>query len=360
MTVDPAATGRVQTVLGDADPADLGMTLTHEHLLIRFGRWRREAGIEVDRGEPRDERDRSPITLDNAGWVRRYGGAYSENALLDDVDVAVEEAQRYVDAGGGTLVDATNPDLSRNPEALRHIAQATGLTIVAGAGHYVNAFHPLDMDDRTEEDLFDEFVGDVTDGCDGTDIRAGIIGEIGLEFPMHPNERKTLRAAARASRATGAALLIHPGRDPAGPLEATEVVTGAGGDLTRTIVGHIDRTLFDQDDMIELARTGCYVEFDLFGQESSHYVHAPIDMPNDATRIDHLQRLIAEGFGDRLLIAQDICHKTALVRYGGEGYAHIPENVVPIMRRKGMTEAEIDAILIDNPARILAMAPPAG
>ncbi|MDP6605021.1 MAG: aryldialkylphosphatase, partial [Dehalococcoidia bacterium] len=151
----------------------------------------------------------------------------------------------------------------------------------------------------------------------------------------------------------------HPGRNEASPLEAMAVVTDAGGDPARTIVGHIDRTLFDQDDMIELARTGCYVEFDLFGQESSHYAFAPIDMPNDATRIDYLQRLIAEGFGDRLLIAQDICHRTALVHYGGEGYCHIPQNVVPIMRRKGMTESEIDAILIDNPARILPMVPPA-
>lgn len=352
--------GQVQTVLGDVDPADLGVTLTHEHLLIRFGRWQREPGIEVDRGEPGDERDRSPITLDNSGWVRRYGGVHSHNSLLDDVDLAIEEAQRYVDAGGRTLVDATNPDLARDPEALKRIAEAAGLRIVMGAGHYVNRFHPLDMDGRSEEDLFIEFVADVTEGCDGTDLRAGIIGEIGLEFPIHPNERKTLHAAARASRATGAALLIHPGRDTSGPLEAMAIVTDAGGDPARTIVGHIDRTLFDQEEMIELARTGCYVEFDLFGQESSHYGSAPIDMPNDATRIDHLQRLIAEGFGDRLLVAQDICRKTSLVRYGGEGYAHIPENVVPIMRRKGMTEAEIDAILIDNPARILAMAQPAG
>jgi phosphotriesterase-related protein len=349
--------GKVQTVLGDVEPSALGVTLTHEHLLIRFGRWHREAGIEPDREGTRDPRDRTPIALDNVGWVRRHGGANTENSLLDDIEVAIEEAQRYRDAGGGAIVDATNPDLARDPDGLRRIAEATGLHIVMGAGHYVNANHPLDMDGRTEEDLFAEMRDDVTEGCDGTAIKAGIIGEIGLEAPMHPNERKVLRAAARASRATGAALLIHPGRDTDAPLEAMRVVLDAGGDAERTIVGHIDRTLFDQQDMIELARSGCYVEFDLFGQESSYYSLSPIDMPNDARRIDHLQRLIAEGFGDRLLIAQDICRKTSLVRYGGEGYAHIPENVVPIMKRKGMTEEEIDAILIHNPARILTMAP---
>ena len=351
--------GQVQTVLGDVAPSELGVTLTHEHLLIEFGRWRRDAGVTVERGDPLDARDRAPLTLDNVGWVRRHEGTHSDNHLLDDIDLAIAEAQRYADAGGRTLVDATNPDLRRDPEALRRISEATGLHIVMGAGHYVNANHPLDMDERTEEDLFAEIAGDVTEGCDGTDIRAGVIGEIGLESPMHPNERKTLRAAARASLATGAPLLVHPGRSTSGPMEAMAVIAEVGGDPARTIVGHIDRTLFEQQEMIELAQTGCYVEFDLFGQESSYYQHTPIDMPNDATRIDHLRRLIAEGFGDRLLIAQDICRKSSLVAYGGEGYAHIPENVVPVMHRKGMTEDEIDAILIHNPARILTMAAPA-
>ena len=352
--------GRVRTVLGDIDPADLGVTLTHEHLLIQFGRWRREARATLGRAAPSDERDREPITLDTIGWVRRYGGMHTNNSLLDDVELAIEEAQRYKAAGGGTLVDATNPDLGRDPEALRRIAEATGLHLVMGSGHYVNSNHPLDMDERSEDALCEEFAGDVISGCDGTDIRAGIIGEIGLEAPMHLNEHKALRAAVRASRATGAALLIHPGRDTAAPLAAMAVVTEAGGEPARTIVGHIDRTLFEAEEMVALARTGCYLEFDLFGQESSYYVSAPIDMPNDATRIDHLRRLIAEGFGERLLVAQDICRKSSLVRYGGEGYAHILENVVPIMKRKGMTEDEIDAILVANPARILTMAAPAG
>jgi phosphotriesterase-related protein len=351
--------GLVQTVMGDVAPSELGLTLTHEHLLIQFGRWRRDAGVAFERPEATDERDRAPLTLDNVGWVRRYDGSHTENHLLDDIDLAIVEAQRFVDAGGRTIVDATNPDLRRDPDALQRIAQATGLHLVMGAGHYVNANHPLDMDDLTEEGLFAEFFGDVTEGCDGTEIKAGVIGEIGLESPMHPNERRTLHAAARASLATGAPVLIHPGRSTTGPLEAMEAVAEVGGDPARTIVGHLDRTLFDPQDMIALAQTGCYLEFDLFGQESSYYQLAPIDMPNDATRVDHLRRLIAEGFGDRLLIAQDICRKTSLVAYGGEGYAHIPENVVPLMRRKGMTEAEIDAILIDNPARILAMDAPA-
>lgn len=351
------ASGTVRTVLGDVEPASLGITLTHEHLLITFGRWRQELGTEVA-AEPADSRAALPITLENLGWARRYWTSHIANRGLEDEEVAIDELRRFKEAGGGTIVDATNPDLKRDPEALARIARATGVQIVMGCGFYVDDNHPPDMDGRTEEQLATEIIADITEGCDGTPIKAGIIGEIGCSAPMTRNERTALRAAARAQRATGAALLIHPGRAVAAPLEAMRVVIDAGGDPQRTIVSHIDRTLFEQQDMIALAETGCYVEFDLFGQESSYYPLAPIDMPNDATRIDHLQRLIMEGYGDKLLVAQDICHKTALVTYGGEGYAHIIENVLPVMRRKGMTEEQIDAILVRNPARVLTMAPP--
>lgn len=349
--------GSVRTVLGDVASSALGMTLTHEHLLITFGRWR--GGTGIARMDSDDPRARQPITLETVGWVRRYWANHPDNSRLDDESLAVDELRLFKEAGGGAVVDATNPDLKRDPEALVRISRATGVQIVMGAGHYIDEHHPLDIDARTEDTLVEEIVGDVTRGCDGTSVRAGIIGEIGCSAPMTANERKSLRAAARAQRATGAARLVHPGRAVTAPLEAMQVVIEAGGDPQRTVMSHIDRTLFDQEDMIALARTGCCLEFDLFGQESSFYPLSPIDMPNDATRIDHLRRLIAEGFGDRLVIAHDICRKTSLVHYGGDGYAHIPQNVVPIMRRKGMTEAQIEAILVHNPARVLALAPPA-
>jgi phosphotriesterase-related protein len=341
--------GLVRTVLGDIEPGELGRTMTHEHLLIGFSRWAREAGVTPE-PEP------IMVTLENRAEIARHGTAFDHR--IDSVDEAIAETRLYADAGGGTIVDATNPDLSRDPEALRAISEATGVHVVMGAGHYVNEHHPLDMDERSEEQLFEEFVGDVTEGADGTAIRSGIIGEIGCHYPLHPNEEKTLRAATRASLATGAALLIHPGRDPRSPIELMRVVIEAGGSADRTIVGHLDRTIFEDEQLVELAETGCYVEFDLFGQESSFYLHAPIDMPNDATRVDHLRHLIERGFGDRLLVAQDICRKTALCTYGGTGYGHILRNVVPLMERKGMSAAEIDAILIVNPARILAMVEP--
>jgi phosphotriesterase-related protein len=77
-------------------------------------------------------------------------------------------------------------------------------------------------------------------------------------------------------------------------------------------------------------------------------------MPNDATRINFIIGLIERGYRDKLLVSEDICHKTQLAKYGGDGYSHILENVLPMMRRKGMSDEDIDAITIHNPARILA------
>jgi phosphotriesterase-related protein len=106
--------------------------------------------------------------------------------------------------------------------------------------------------------------------------------------------------------------------------------------------------------MLRLAETGCYLEFDLFGQEASYYPIADIDMPNDATRIDYIMSLIEKGYGDKILLSMDICHKTQLAKYGGEGYNHILDNVLPIMRRKGMSKEDIETITVQNPAKILA------
>ncbi len=345
--------GKVRTVRGDVAPETIGQTMMHEHLLIGFGRWRREAS----RTEPAnfsDPRSAEPISLENRHWIAFYG-RHPRQYALDEEDIAISEAKRFADAGGGTIVDMTNPDLTRQAEILKRISAATGLNVIMGCGRYVNSNHPLDMDTRSVDDLADEMTRDIMEGADGTDIKSGIIGEIGTEYPIHPDEEKALRAAAITQSRTGAPVSIHPGRDVKAPLACMEVLVDAGCNANRTIMGHLDRTLFELDDFLKLAETGCYLELDLFGQESSHYAHAPIDMPNDAMRINLIMGIIKAGYGDRVVIAQDICQKTNLTHYGGHGYAHILENVVPIMLRKGMTETDIEKILITNPAEVLTL-----
>jgi phosphotriesterase-related protein len=343
-------TGKARTVLGDVEPPELGFTQTHEHVFIDLSLPpARETAISERRGYY--ER----IEPESFYRVRR-DVMVQDNLLLIDEALAVEELKIFKDLGGKTIVDATSVGLGRDPEALARVSRATGLHIIMGAGYYVADYHPSWVARLSEEEIFEEIVRDVTDGVGDTGVRAGVIGEIGMYWPVREDEVKVLRAAARAQGETGAPLTIHPGRHEEAPLHHMRVVEAAGGDPTRTIMCHIDRTLFDLDAILKVAETGCYVEFDLFGQEESHYALSPIDRPNDATRVDQLIGLIEAGHHDKLLISQDICQKTHLTAYGGEGYGHILKHVLPLMRRKGMTEEDIQAVTVFNPARVLALA----
>ena len=343
--------GLVQTVLGPVPPSELGPTTTHEHLYIDFSFMFRPA-----RDFPRPELADAPITLENLGWVRYNYYSNRPNMQLTDVDTAINEVTMYRDAGGGAIVDATTIGIGRAPEALVRISRETGVHVIMGAGFYVDAVHPADMAQRSVEDVAREISADITEGVAGSGIRAGIIGEMGCTWPLTANERKTLSAAAIAQRETGAAILIHPGRHPDAPAEILALLANAGADISRVIMGHLDRTVLEFDGLRRIAETGCYLEWDLFGNEGSHYPAAEIDMPSDAQRLDFVRRITDAGYGDRIVIAQDIFTKHRLVTYGGHGYGHILRNLVPRMSRKGFTGAEIRAMTVDNPARILTLA----
>jgi phosphotriesterase-related protein len=222
-----------------------------------------------------------------------------------------------------------------------------------GAGWYIDKVHPEDMDSRTENDLAKQIIKDLTEGINETNVKAGIIGEIGCSWPLTDNERKVLRAAATAQDETGAPILIHPGRDESAPIEILEILAEAGANLERVIMGHLDRTVFSDDTTIEIAKSGCYMEYDLFGNESSHYPLPGSYMPNDEQRLEKIQLLMNEGFGEKILVAQDICTKHRLVKYGGHGYHHILQNIIPRMKQKGFSKEEIDNIVTNNPSKIL-------
>ena len=162
-----------------------------------------------------------------------------------------------------------------------------------------------------------------------------------------------MRGALLAMAETGAAVNVHPGRHPDQPQEVADFVRAAGADPSRVIISHIDRTIFDEARILRLADSGVVIEFDLFGQEQSFYALSDIDMPNDAVRLRLIRALIARGHLERVVISHDICYRTRLSRWGGHGYGHIFDNVVPLMRARGFTEAEVEAILIGNPRRLL-------
>ncbi|MEU3271200.1 hypothetical protein ABZ639_10140 [Saccharomonospora sp. NPDC006951] len=336
----------LRTVRGDISGGDAGHIQPHEHVLSHIGGTTRRQGTALVSEEP--------IDLENYYEVRRHHSAF--DMRVDDIEDAVWELERYRAAGGSVIVDATSIGLGRDPRGLVEVSERTGLHIIMGSGWYHRDYHPDELGTRSRADLAGQIVREVTAGADGTEVRAGLIGEIGLNWPVDPVEDTVLRAAVDAHLDTGAALMIHPGRDTRAPADAMERVRQET-ESTKIVMSHIDRTLFTVDDMLALADTGCYLEFDLFGQESSYYPYADIDMPNDATRLGHIRALCERGYRDRILLSQDICFRSHLQRYGGEGYAHLLRNVIPMMLRRGFDEADVAALTVDNPRTMLEIAP---
>ena len=339
------ARGRIQTVTGPIAPEALGPTLMHEHLLcdITPPELAAAGGPDV------------PITLENSWEVRRHWCRHKGNNRLEDVALAVEELAPLARTPGSALVEVTTQGIKPDPTGLRRISEESGVTVVAGCGTYVEEFLPDGLEGQGAEALARVMIAGLTRGLEESDVKAGIIGEIGCSEPLTALERKALQAAALAQMDTGASITIHPGRRPGAPQEAVEAVRAAGGDPARCIAGHIDRTIFDEATLFRLADTGCVIEYDFFGIESAHYPFQDIDLPNDGGRLAVLRCLIARGHLGQIVISQDICTKSRLRRFGGHGYAYIFEHVVPMMRRRGFTEDEIETILVATPRRLLTL-----
>lgn len=335
--------GKIQTVLGPIEPEALGPTLMHEHILcdIRWPAWR-------GRGEDLE------ITLENR-WEIDYGEVDSPgNLILQDVQAAIKEMQRLRLDGGRTVVDLSCGGLKPDPLGLQQVSKAADVHIVMGCGHYVEDYQDPANATRSVDDFAVEMIAQIREGAWSTSVRAGIIGEIGCQVPWTPLERRVMTAAVIAQAETGASLSVHPGRHPDQPQEVADFLRREKADMSRVIISHIDRTIFDEDRMFRLADSGCVLEFDLFGMESSYYKWSlDVDMPNDAMRLRWIRRLIDRGHLERVLISQDICYRTRFNQFGGHGYGHIFRNIVPLMRRRGFSEAEIEMLLVGNPRRLL-------
>jgi phosphotriesterase-related protein len=315
---DAPARGRAQTVTGAIDPAELGWVLPHEHTAIAL-------------------------------WHIPNRWDYWE--LRRDEPVIVEELTAFRDAGGGSIVDLTVDGVGRDPEWLAGLARATGLHVVMGSGWYRGAYYPAEalIDRRSVDALADVIVRDATVGVGETGIRAGIIGEIGVDKPwLSAQEERVHRAAARAARQTGLAITTHAVQSAVG-LEQLDVFEAEGADLTRVVIGHAD-SYPSLDYHLAIAERGATVEFDFLGMSFT-----PLERHGEPRIIDHLRELLARGHVERILLSQDVCHDSQLRRYGGHGYTYLAESFLPRLRDAGVSEDEIRTITIDNPRRLLTI-----
>lgn len=266
---------RVQTVCGVKDPSELGITLTHEHLLIDAD------PLYVNPPQDQTHGIAKEFTLPNLGWIRYYPYSHKENLQLNSEELALKEVELFakIAGKGATIVDVTTEGIrssngrAHDLQSLRRIAQTTGVNIICGTGYYVDKAHPLEVKNLPSQELSQRMVKDIVEGIDSTGIKAGVIGEIGCSWPVTENEKKVLIAAADAQRKTGAPLIIHPGRNKDSPMQILEILQQAGAVLERTVMSHLDRTV-PWDDLTtfkKIATTGVILELDLFGIECSYY-----------------------------------------------------------------------------------------
>ncbi|XP_041848215.1 phosphotriesterase-related protein-like [Melanotaenia boesemani] len=338
--------GKVQTVLGLVDPEQLGRTMTHEHLSCKCCE-----GCYFP-PPPGDEAvAENPFQMQHMYWLSQNPYSCHENLLLQQETSAVrDELLAYRKAGGGAIVENTTTGINRDLPTLQQLAKDTGVHIVAGAGYYVDSTHTEATKKMSVEKLTDIIVSEVLHGADGTDIRCGVIGEIGTGWPITERETKVLRATAHAQAQLGCPVIIHPGRNPAAPAEVIRILQEAGGDISKTVMSHLDRTIFDYDELLEFAKLGSYLEYDLFGTEMINYpFDLDVDMPSDNQRVKGLSFLVKEGYEDKLVVGHDIHTKNRLTKFGGHGYSHILKNIVPKMLSRGISQHQVDKILIDNP-----------
>ena len=314
----------IRTVSGDIPPAALGVTLPHEHLYC-------------------DQR-----------LCRSAGGFPQASSLmiLRDVDLVVKELGDFVAAGGRAVAEMTVHGWGRDVAVLRQISERAGVHVIATAGYYVEDCLPEFARAASVEALTDFLLKELSEGADGTAIRPGIL-KSGVGRPLIEGvEKKCALAVARAHNVSGVTITTHTSGSSRFEIRGGNLGTqhldlfeSEGVDPARVIIGHTDENA-DIRQLIALAQRGAFIQFDVIGKE--HWLL-------DETRVELLAKLADKGYHDRLLLASDRNRVSELNVSGGPGYAHVLRRFVPKLRRAGFDDSMIQALLVENPARALAL-----
>jgi phosphotriesterase-related protein len=311
----------VRTVLGDIDPAELGVTYAHEHLVIDGGR---PAQLQPD--------------FD-----------------LSDVDRMATELEAAASRGLGAAIDAMPCDAGRNANKLAELSRRTGVHIVAPTGlHHDRWYGPTHWRHRvSEEELADLFTADIEDGIDSNDYggpvvrrtphRAGVIKIAGSEGGPSEIDRPTFEAAAIAHRRTGAPILTHCEAGTGG-LEQVQLLGELGADLGHVALSHVDQVV-DRGYHRELAATGVTLEYD----QTFRWA----DRPNGTLQL--LEWLGEDGHVDRVVLGMDAARQRYYTVYGGSpGLSWLLDGFSEAMTGRGLGAATQRALFVENPARVFA------
>jgi phosphotriesterase-related protein len=342
----------VQTVTGPIPPVDLGVTLTHEHLLLDS----RSSWQDPAPGDAAAQRlATATVSMPWLADLRENPHGCLDNLLVDDVDTAVHEAARAIDAGARTLLDPTNDGCGRAPRKLRDIAQHTGLQVVMGSGFYLERSHPPHVAGMSIEAIAELIETEIRLGVGDTGVRPGLIGEIGLSGAPTEAERRVLRGSARAQVRTGVPLYVHlPGWERLGEV-ALDVLAEEGCPAQAVVLCHMNPSWDDAEYQDRLARRGAWLGYDMVGN-NFFYPDLGAQSPSDDESARGVLRLADAGHLDRILISGDVGQKNMLTTYGGHGYAHVLQRFVPRLKRQGLPASSIRQLLVDNPRELFVQA----
>jgi phosphotriesterase-related protein len=340
----------VMTVLGPMPVESMGVTLMHEHILLDTSSWWKRpccaSAIAIAE---------QPVSIEIIGELRMNPFLNRDNCFLLDVDLAMGELNRFADLGGHTVVDPTCFGIGRDPLALARISRRTGLNIVMGSGYYLEASHPEEVARMDADEIARKIIADVGGAEEKPDILAGLIGEIGVSKDFTPPERKSLQGAARAARATGVPLSIHlPGWERLAH-EVLDVIEAEGADLRHTVLCHMNPSHDDLAYQTSLADRGAFLEYDMIGMDY-YYADQRAQSPSDEENARAIVKLVEKGYGERLLLSQDVFLKMMLTRFGGFGYGYILRHFVPRLKRHGLDQSTIDLLMTANPRRVFGAA----
>jgi phosphotriesterase-related protein len=342
--------GRVVTVRGPIAPDEIGVCVTHEHI---FFDWRGAYWTEPENAEEKAVAH-GPILLSNRGLLQRNPFLIRENFCQDSVLDAAAEVAEFKASGGATIVEATPIGQGRDARGLRRVSELTGVNIVANTGFYIEAGHPTYVEDSSIDELAAILVGEISEGIDGSGIRAGFMGDVGTTKTVSRNEEKCLRAVARAHRQTGVGIGIHVDPSDRQAMIVVGILHDEGVRPQRMVMQHMDEQP-DHDYHMEVAETGVYIEFDTWGSEFYYGPPYSVPEPRDIQRAECVKYLIDHGHLDQLLLAQDVWLRQLMKKYGGEGYESLFRYGIPRLREVGVTDEQIRVMLEDNPRRLLPL-----
>ena len=346
------------TTSGPVEADQLGIVLPHEHLLF---------DLSAYLTAPLDEHERAlvdvPLSLENAGHLRRSPLVSRENLILHDEEVAVRELGYFREVGGRTVVDCTLPEMKRDVTAVARVAKASNVNIIAVTGHYIKPTQGPEVARQTVDEITQWMITELRDGIDGTAIRAGAI-KVGVSSVprMPPEERKCLEAAAQAQAETGAPITIHnPVPFEKRGVEVVRILTRAGADPERVIMGHLTHSVPDDRYHRSVMDTGATAEFDRFGEELYQEAEPGFNRwglysgePRDSDVVNEIVTLVKDGYVDRILMSHDIGFRNGLRSFGGFGYAHVPYRIARYLQQQGLDDDDLQQLMVRNPARLFA------